>query len=285
MVEAMHPVPYEELAVTDLVRTVTQTDGHPPFSGYKVESIGRDRARTGSWSDDTTLCVIGIAALHEPTGHWAVEIAVAPDHRGPNREESAIRLSAALVPDDAAYTVWAFRDEQVAAARRLGYREIRAVSRMTGPIPTVTTSEGPSMPIGTMKSLDGPGILDVNNRAFRGHPEQGSMTEEDLASLIGQSWFESDGVLVARDGERIVGFCITKYEDGHFGEIVVIAVDPAAQHTGVGRDLIRSGLDVLKRRGARKVSVWVDTSNDAATRLYETLGLVEDFRTREFALP
>jgi mycothiol synthase len=281
----MHPVPYEESAVIDLVRTVTRTDGHPPFSAFKLESIGRDRVRTGAWSDDASVCVVGIAAFHESGGRWAVEVAVAPPHRDSHTEEAAIRLSAALVPDDAVHTVWAFRDDQISAARRLGYDEIRAVARMAGPIPMGTVGDRPSITVDSMKSVDAGGILGVNNRAFLGHPEQGAMTEEDLASLMAQPWFDPAGVLVGKDGTRIVGFCVTKYEEGQAGEIFVVAVDPTYQNSGIGRDLIGSGLDVLRRRGTRRVIVWVDASNDAAIRLYESLGLAEDFRTREFTLP
>lgn len=278
----MQPVPYERSAVSDLVRVVTRTDGHAPLSGHKLEAIGEARSRTGVWSDGRGVCVVGVAAHHESNDHWAVEVVTAPEHRDPQQEEAAVRLAVGLVPSTAAHTVWAFRPAQIEAVERLGYREARAVLRVTGPIPPVTTSERSGVTFSTMEAGDVERILAVNNRAFPGHREQGAMSEQSFALLTNQPWFEPAGVLVAKAGDRVIGFCITKCEDGENGEILVIAVDPVNQHSGIGRRLIESSLDVLRTCGARNVTVWVDASNTAALRLYASLGLVEDFRTREF---
>jgi mycothiol synthase len=199
-------------------------------------------------------------------------------------EEIAIRLATDLVPDGAAHTIWAFRTDQIEAARRLGYIQIRAVVRMAGPLPEQISGAAPGVTIGAMVPSDIGGIVAVNNRAFLDHPEQGAMTEEGFESLADHPWFSPDGVLVAKEGEHVAGFCITKREGGRIGEIVVIAVDPARQHSGIGRDLMQAGIGVLRRGRAQTLTLWVDSSNDAAIRLYASLGLTEDFRTREFAL-
>jgi mycothiol synthase len=280
----MFPVPYEKSAVADLVEVATHVDGHPPFSGHKLESIGRGRTRTGAWSDDMAISVVGVAAFHQSDRHWTVEIAVSPEHRGRRMEEIAIRLASDLVPDGAAHTIWAFRTDQIEAARRLGYIQIRAVVRMAGPLPEQISGTAPGVTIGAMVPSDIGGIVAVNNRAFLDHPEQGAMTEEGFASLADHPWFNPDGVLVAKAGEHVAGFCITKREGGRIGEIVVIAVDPAHQHSGIGRDLVQAGSGVLRKGRAQTLTLWVDSSNDAAIRLYASLGLTEDFRTREFAL-
>ena len=280
----MHPVPIDEPVVTRLVEMITQTDGRPPFSEHKRKSMSGDRSRAGAWSDTIGLCVVGVAAFHEANGHWAVEIAVAPDRRDPRMEEAAIRVVTGLVTDTADHTIWAFRTDQIEAAMRLGYREIRSVLRMAGPIPEETDSATSRVTIGAMESVDIVGLVAVNNRAFRGHPEQGAMTEEDFGSLVHQPWFDPAAVFVAKAGERVAGFCITKYEGDGIGEIFVIAVDPVDQQSGIGRDLIGAGFDVLRSRGVRTVHVWVDEANEAAVRFYASLGLAEDFRTRELAL-
>ncbi len=285
IVGEVHLVPYEESAVARLLKRVTQADGHPPLSGHKLESIGDDRSRTGAWSDETGMCVVGVAALHEASGHWAVEIAVAPEQRGPRMEEVAVRLATSLAPDTAVHTVWAFRTDQIEAIERLGYQEIRAMIRMAGPTPEEIHCVPSRATIDAMAPEDMGGIAAVNNRAFVGHPEQGAMTGEDFGSLVGRAGFDSAGVLLAKMGERVVGFCVTKYEGDAIGEIFVIAVDPEEQHSGIGRALIGSGFEVLQRRGALEVHLWVDASNETAIRFYTSLGLTENFRTREYALP
>lgn len=275
---------YEESVVTRLLEMITQADGHPPFSEHKRESIGGDRSRVGAWSDTTGLCVVGVAALHEANRRWSVEIAVAPQQRDPRMEEAAIRVATGLVPHTAEHTIWAFRTDQIEAAMRLSYREIRSVLRMAGTIPEEIDNAASRVTIGAMEEVDIGGLVAVNNRAFRGHPEQGAMTAEGFGSLVDRPWFDPAAVLVAKTGERVAGFCITKYAGNGIGEIFVIAVDPVDQQSGIGRDLIGSGFDVLRSRGARTVHVWVDKANEAAVRFYASLGLADDFRTREFAL-
>ncbi len=280
----MHSVPYDERAITRLMESATRTDGHPPFSGHKLEVLAGDRSRSGVWADGPVMCVVGVAAFHEASGHWAVEIAVAPECRGPRMEETSILAATDLVPDSAAHTIWAFRADQIEAARRLGYREIRAVLRMAGPIPKRINGPPPRIEIGTMESVDIGTMVDVNNRAFHGHPEQGAMTEEGFETLVGRPWFDPSGVLVAKEGERVTGFCITKHDGDQTGEIFVIAVDPVDQRSGIGRELIGAGFDVMRSRDIKTVNLWVDDANQLAVRFYASLGLAEDFRTRELAL-
>jgi mycothiol synthase len=123
----------------------------------------------------------------------------------------------------------------------------------------------------------------VNNRAFAGHPEQGGWTVATLRAREAEPWFDRDGFLLAeRDGE-LLGFCWTKIHQPHgWGEIYVIGVDPAHGGGGLGRALVIGGLAYLARQGAGTGLLFVDAANDAAVRLYRSLGFETERTDRAY---
>jgi ribosomal protein S18 acetylase RimI-like enzyme len=54
--------------------------------------------------------------------------------------------------------------------------------------------------------------------------------------------------------------------------IEAVAVLPQARGQGVGRALVRYAMDAARRTGRARVALYVVDGNDAATRLYESLG-------------
>ena len=143
---------------------------------------------------------------------------------------------------------------------------------------------------------DEPAWTELNRRAFARHPEQGAWTREDLDQREREAWFDPDGFFLAERHGRLVGFHWTKIHGapagasggcgrtdaagtsggahGHdaIGEVYVVGVDPAERGTGLGRALTLTGLRYLRSRGLFQVMLYVDESNTAAIRLYESLG-------------
>ena len=276
---------YEAVGVHEFLAGVADADGHPPLSEHKVTTLGRHRNLVGVWSDDAGLCLVAVAARHVGDGHWAIEAALAPRRRTADDEESAIERAIGLVSTGEAHSFWAFRPGQVDAADRLGYDRARAVLRMSGPMPTAALGSVPGISIGPMTGCEIDAIVDLNNRAFANHREQGSMTVDGFRSLMTLAWFDPAGVHVARSGERIVGFCVTKHEEHAVGEVYLLAVYPGQAGSGIGRELVQRGFAELADRGAVTAQAWVDAANQPAVGLYQAMGLAEDFRNSEFVPP
>lgn len=173
-------------------------------------------------------------------------------------------------------------DEELAAQ---GYERVRLLHQMRRSLPLPAEVREATRPI-TVEAYrpdDASGLLAVNNRAFAWHPDQGGWTEAQLAARMSEPWFRAEDLLVHRTDGLVDGFCWTKVHpaltedepDGPreaAGEIFVIAADPDAHGTGLGRALTVAGLDHLTSRGLRLGLLYVEADNEPAISLYERLG-------------
>ena len=86
-------------------------------------------------------------------------------------------------------------------------------------------------------------------------------------------------VLVAEREGEVVGYVFagiepTSWRDlrGPCGFVHDVFVDEGARHQGAGRDLARAAIAWVYSRGMSQVVLWSKPGNDAAQRLFATLG-------------
>ncbi|HSL58184.1 MAG TPA: GNAT family N-acetyltransferase, partial [Acidimicrobiales bacterium] len=120
-------------------------------------------------------------------------------------------------------------------ASAAGMRRVRELWQMRRPLPVEATTDLATRAF--RPGEDDAAWLEVNNRAFAWHPDQGGWTHDDLAERLGEPWFDPEGFRLHEVDGRLAGFCWTKEHhevDPPLGEIFVIGVDPAFHGRGLG---------------------------------------------------
>ncbi|MGH9043870.1 MAG: mycothiol synthase [Acidimicrobiales bacterium] len=276
--------------VVDFLQRCEAQDGEPPFDeGSRAALLGSPASIEGVVAR-SSAAVVGYGQLSPGRGAGLVEIAVA--RRAPEGADPATtraRLLGAIVSQaaqrDTPLRFWDRRHPSLDASMpsRLGFAferdllqmrlEIDAASRP----PRSNTQVRPFVP-----GVDEDRWLEVNNRAFGDHPEQGHWDMGQLLDTEREPWFDPAGLLLLERGGRLAGSCWTKLHSqrsGSLGEIYVLAVDPDFWGLGVGRALLQAGLDVLSR-SVGEAMLYVDAANRSATALYATAGFREHHTER-----
>jgi mycothiol synthase len=275
--EESFPGPADVEAVRVLAAAATDADGVAPLS----EAVLLDLAHRGEPGTRHLFArrdsrLIGYAHLD---AQRSAELVVHPDFRRRGIGAALVEALEAADPDRM-LRVWAHGRLQgaVALAAARGYAEDRVLWQLRRPldwIPDAPLPDGITLRA-FVPGQDEAAWVEVNNRAFAGHPEQSGWTVEDLLVREGEPWFDPTGLLLAtRADGSVAGFHWTKVhpeEDPPIGEVYVLAVDPSARGLRLGPALTVAGLRHLRDRGLSQVGLYVDESNAGAVRLYESLG-------------
>jgi mycothiol synthase len=138
-----------------------------------------------------------------------------------------------------------------------------------------------------LPGIDDEPFLELNNKVFADHPDQGGWSKSDLEVRVNEEWFDEKGFFVCEDKGKLIGFCWTKIHGAHthshegnetnhgheaIGEIYVLAVDPTFKGEGIGKDLTTTGLNYLKYQGLSSAMLYVGVENKAALSLYRSIG-------------
>lgn len=284
-------------AVSELLQVATEVDGHAPLGEHQwldlVHGGRHGFAGLVAWEPghDHPVGYAQLSREGDADGRsWALELVVDPHHRDANPEIGTTLVEKALsvvrAEGGGHVHLWVPKPgpehDRIAAAAGLDRgRELRQLRR---PLPV--EPHPAVLPVRAFRpGHDEEAWLEVNNRAFRWHPEQGGWDLATIRDREAQPWFDPGGFLLHERDGRLAGFCWTKVHpdtDPPLGEIYVIAVDPAFQGQGLGRALALAGLDHLAARGLGMAMLYVDGNNSAALRLYHDLGFTVDHVDRAY---
>jgi len=248
--------------------------------------------------------VLAYAAESRPVGYAArdaagsAELVVDPAARRRGAGRALLRA----VLDAGATGVWAHGDlpaaQGLAAAEGLvSTRELHVMARdvVDGDDVDPVLPEGFSVRAFEV-GRDEQAWLEVNALAFASHPEQGSITLEDLQERMAQDWFDPAGLLLVEDttvtdvdgGHPLAASHWTKRElrsatgrahaadsdegAGRRGEVYVVGVHPAYQGRGLAGPLTGLGTAHLARQGVTTIDLYVDGDNTRALATYRRAG-------------
>ena len=281
--------PHDTAEVLTLIATVTESDGMAPLSEHVLLHLrhGGDEGGRHFIATDDSNAMIGYAHLDSTDEvHGAsAELAVHPDHRRCGIGHQLVESLIGATPDER-LRLWAHGEQAAAAAlaRSFDFAHSRVLWQMRrsllAPLPDVVLPDEISMRTFVPGADDAP-WLELNGRAFTGHPEQGEWTMVDLHQRMSEPWFSPSGFLLANDDASgaLIAFHWTKVHGRHnshgheaIGEVYVVGVDPAWAGHGLGRALTVAGLQHLRSLGLGQAMLYVDATNTAAIGLYESLG-------------
>jgi mycothiol synthase len=278
-------------AVRGLLDAATAADAHAALDEHAwldlVEGGREGFASLVAWEADHDHPV-GYAQVSRGSGSWALEFVVDPHHRVPGNTIGLdlVRTAAGVIASEGGGHVHMWvnqpRPEHDHIAAAIGLAPGRVLYQMRRPLPVPDELRvGPPLPTRPfVVGQDEAAWLEVNNRAFDWHPEQGGWGLATIQERQAEPWFDPAGFLLHDDADgRLDGFCWTKIHkdvDPPLGEIYVIAVDPdrTDRTPGLGRRLVIAGLDYLTGRGLTVGMLYVDAGNAPAVKLYVDLGFV-----------
>jgi mycothiol synthase len=286
--------------LTSLLVRRTKADAHPALPEPLQAAID---GSSGELTPDILLAyhdagLVGAAILapaHD--GSRSLHLVIDTSH---DRDEAAgIRsflMDSALAAAGASQPIrlWAMQadadDDANAAA--YGFTPERDVIQMRVALPLPPDIIASARSVETrpfVPGRDDEAWIDVNNRAFAGHPEQGDWTLAQLHERLRADWVDVNGFLMAEapDGSGVIGSCWTKvHRAAHpvLGEIYIISVDPERHGQGWGKAMTVAGLVWLAAQGISVGMLYTDSDNAAAIALYSALGFTVDHADRSYLL-
>ena len=282
----------QQVLVLDLINRTTNHDGTPPIAEHILLHL-----RYGGDKADSHLLVeidnqvIGYAHLDQTdlVAGPSVELVVDPDHRSAGVGKQLLSKAIEICGNNS--RLWVHGEGEVAhnLATSFNFEKIRTVLQMSKSLTDIQP-----LPIidkeivirSFLPGIDSDDWLQLNNKVFKDHPEQGGWQLSDLNHRLSEEWFDEKGFFIVEKNKQVIASTWTKVHGAHshdhdgdashahpaIGEIYITAVDPAHTGLGIGKALTITALNYLKYQGLQEAMLYVDFGNKAALNLYDSLG-------------
>ncbi|MCU1635911.1 MAG: mycothiol synthase [Cryobacterium sp.] len=266
-----------DAALRRVAALAAEADGYRPFNEQALLDIAAARRTPILLREDGRVVGAAITAPDE------LDLVIAPEHR--RRGLATEALTTLLSGTGTHLSAWSHGDHPGARAlaARYGFSAVRTLLQLRlDPLPDHSRPAPGTKPLGRIDAFrpatDDAEWVALNALVFSGHPEQGSLTHDDLAARRAEPWFDPGDFLIARDPSgRMMGYNWLKLDPGEpgTGEIYAIGVHPDAAGQGLGRRLMSAGLARLAENGCTAASLYVEADNTPAVRLYRSLGFTD----------
>jgi mycothiol synthase len=275
----------DRAALIALAHRVGSADGLPAVGEHLIPDL--DEADLGAgilaWEGAELLGAAVLVDLIDP-GWWGLEVMLDPDHRGENLVAALVDrvLEGDSLESGKGVRAWAHLDLVASALTNRGFRQRRAVQQLSRSLPANPPEAVADVSWDPYREGDLSDLLGLHNRAFAGGGGAEGWTEVEMRRRMGLRWFRAEGLIICKLEGTPIGYCWTKRHSPAVGEIYVIAIDPGAAGRGLGRQLLRRGLEHLTGEGCDRAIVYVDDRNRRAIALYESEGFTLNRTERVF---
>ena len=282
----------QQSLVLDLINRTTQHDGMPPIAEHILLHLryGGDKADSHLLVEKDNQ-VIGYAHLDQTdlVAGPSVELVVDPDHRSAGVGKQLLSKAIEICGNN--LRLWVHGEGEVAhnLATSFNFEKIRTVLQMSKSLTNIQPLPAFDKEIkirSFLPGLDSKEWLELNNKVFKDHPEQGGWQISDLNHRLSEEWFDEKGFFIVEKNKQVIASTWTKVHGAHshdhdgdashahpaIGEIYITAVDPAYAGLGIGKALTITALNYLKYQGLNDAMLYVDFDNKAAHNLYNSLG-------------
>jgi mycothiol synthase len=157
---------------------------------------------------------------------------------------------------------------------RYGFRPVRHYHELRLDMSRVDWSEAAKASRGCRHFIPGEeaALAGLQNRSFAEHWGYSPNTAETIAYKINRAHSSPEDVWLDYENGKLAGFCWTEVFVNGEGRILMIGTDPDFRGRGIGKKILFAGLLYLKSKGVKTTSLTVDTENDTALALYESVG-------------